>query len=210
MSWSPRCRHVYCASIGYLGLHRNLDLNVAIRTAIVSQGQAHFAVGGGVVYDSQEEDEYEETLHKGRTLFRLIEGDFMKSQFVWLNDDLVPVDQARVSVNDRGFLYGDGFFETLRAEAGTVFFLREHLARLAASAVVFRLPFPGDLPWKERLARLLAANGLEEGIARVKIQLTRGVASGLGLPVATPHPWLFGPSRMRRPLRRSTPPAGRR
>ena len=71
----PHVRHVYCGAIGYLGLHRNLDLNVAIRTAIVSKGQAHFAVGGGVVYDSQEEDEYEETLHKGRTLFRLIEGD---------------------------------------------------------------------------------------------------------------------------------------
>jgi para-aminobenzoate synthetase component I len=71
----PHVRHVYCGAIGYLGLHRNLDLNVAIRTAIISQGQGHFAVGGGVVYDSQEEDEYEETLHKGRTLFRLIEGD---------------------------------------------------------------------------------------------------------------------------------------
>ena len=53
-------------------------------------------------------------------------------EFVWLNEELIPLDQARVSVNDRGFLYGDGFFETLRAEAGTVFFLREHLARLAA------------------------------------------------------------------------------
>ncbi|MFZ5450053.1 MAG: aminodeoxychorismate synthase component I [Thermodesulfobacteriota bacterium] len=71
----PHVRHVYCGAIGYLGLHRNLDLNVAIRTAIVSKGQGHFAVGGGVVYDSVEEDEYEETLHKGRTLFRLIEGD---------------------------------------------------------------------------------------------------------------------------------------
>jgi para-aminobenzoate synthetase component 1 len=71
----PHVRHVYCGAIGYLGLHRNLDLNVAIRTAIISKGQAHFAVGGGVVYDSREEDEYEETLHKGRTLFRLIEGD---------------------------------------------------------------------------------------------------------------------------------------
>jgi para-aminobenzoate synthetase component 1 len=71
----PHVRHVYCGAIGYLGLHRNLDLNVAIRTAIVSQGQGHFAVGGGVVYDSVEADEYEETLHKGRTLFRLIEGD---------------------------------------------------------------------------------------------------------------------------------------
>jgi para-aminobenzoate synthetase component 1 len=71
----PHVRHVYCGAIGYLGLHRNLDLNVAIRTAIVSGGQAHFAVGGGVVYDSVEADEFEETLHKGRTLFKVIEGD---------------------------------------------------------------------------------------------------------------------------------------
>jgi len=69
----PHVRHVYCGAIGYLGLHRNLDLNVAIRTAIISRGQGHFAVGGGVVYDSREEDEYDETLHKGRTLFRVIE-----------------------------------------------------------------------------------------------------------------------------------------
>ena len=45
-------------------------------------------------------------------------------EFVWLNDALIPLDQARVSVNDRGFLYGDGLFETLRAEAGTIYFLR--------------------------------------------------------------------------------------
>ncbi|MBM4295961.1 MAG: aminodeoxychorismate synthase component I [Deltaproteobacteria bacterium] len=69
----PHVRHVYTGAIGYLGLHRNLDLNVAIRTAIISRGQAHFSVGGGVVYDSDEEDEYEETLHKGRTLFRVME-----------------------------------------------------------------------------------------------------------------------------------------
>jgi para-aminobenzoate synthetase component 1 len=48
---------------------------VAIRTAIIAGGKAHFALGGGVVYDSREQDEYEETLHKGRTLFRLIEQD---------------------------------------------------------------------------------------------------------------------------------------
>ena len=71
----PNVRHVYCGAIGYLGLHRNMDLNVAIRTAIITSGSAHFAVGGGIVYDSREEDEYEETLHKGRTLFKVIEGD---------------------------------------------------------------------------------------------------------------------------------------
>lgn len=70
----PHVRHVYTGAIGYLGLHRNLDLNVAIRTAIISRGLAHFSVGGGIVYDSDEEAEYEETLHKAGTLFGVIRG----------------------------------------------------------------------------------------------------------------------------------------
>jgi len=106
------------------------------------------------------------------------------TEFVWLNDDLVPVGRARVSVNDRGFQYGDGFFETVRAEGGKVYFLTEHLARLEASAAAFRLPFPRDLPWGARLSRLLAANGLDRSPARVKILLTRGAAGGLGLPAS--------------------------
>jgi branched-chain amino acid aminotransferase/para-aminobenzoate synthetase component 1 len=103
-------------------------------------------------------------------------------EFVWLNDNLIPRSQARVSVNDRGFLYGDGLFETLRAEAGRVLFLPEHLERLRASARAFRLPFPENTPWEERLAQLIEANGLSRGPARVKILLSRGVAAGLGLP----------------------------
>ena len=71
----PQVRHVYTGALGYLGLHRNMDLNVAIRTAIVANGWGHFSVGGGVVYDSDEQAEFEETLHKGHTLFRLLEGD---------------------------------------------------------------------------------------------------------------------------------------
>ena len=78
----PHVRHLYTGAIGYLGLHRNLDLNVAIRTAIVARGWGHFSVGGGVVYDSDEVAEYEETLHKGRTLFRLIEGELKARQEV--------------------------------------------------------------------------------------------------------------------------------
>jgi branched-chain amino acid aminotransferase/para-aminobenzoate synthetase component 1 len=103
-------------------------------------------------------------------------------EFVWLNDKLIPLAQALVPVNDRGFLYGDGLFETLRADDGRVHFLTEHLERLGASARAFRLPFPADIPWQERLERLLTANGLSRGPARVKILLTRGVAPGLGLP----------------------------
>jgi branched-chain amino acid aminotransferase/para-aminobenzoate synthetase component 1 len=85
-------------------------------------------------------------------------------------------------VNDRGFLYADGLFETLRAEAGSIWFLREHLARLAASARLFRLPFPQDVVWEPRLSELLAANGLEQRPARLKILLSRGEVPGLGLP----------------------------
>jgi branched-subunit amino acid aminotransferase/4-amino-4-deoxychorismate lyase len=108
-----------------------------------------------------------------------------KSEYVWLNEELVPLDQAVVSVNDRGFQYGDGFFETLRVEDGRLFFLPEHLARLRASAQTFGIPFPKKFSWERRLHRVLAANGLERGLARVKILLTRGEVPGLGLPQET-------------------------
>ena len=103
-------------------------------------------------------------------------------EFVWLNNELTPLDQARVSVNDRGFQYGDGLFETLRAQDGRLEFLEAHLIRLKASAQALRLPYPDDFPWEMRLTELLAANNLTQGPARVKLQLTRGVAPGLGLP----------------------------
>lgn len=105
-------------------------------------------------------------------------------EFVWLNDALIPLDQARVSVNDRGFQYGDGLFETIRGEAGVIYFLEEHLARLEASAGAFRLALPAGFPWEERLKSLLAANDLEQRPARVKILLSRGEVPGLGLPEA--------------------------
>ena len=65
----PRARHVYTGAIGYVGLHGNSDLNVAIRTALIHRGACSFSVGGGIVYDSRADEEYEETLHKGKTFF---------------------------------------------------------------------------------------------------------------------------------------------
>ncbi len=110
-------------------------------------------------------------------------------EYVWLNDELLPLAEARVSVQDRGFLYGDGFFETLRAEAGRPLFLTEHMERLKASAQEFRIAFPEGVPWEERLARVLAANGLKDGLAAVKILISRGTHPELGLP-AQPSPTL--------------------
>lgn len=73
----PNVRHVYTGSIGYLGFHGNMDTNIAIRTMIALQEGAYYrcflSVGGGIVYDSDPELEYEETLHKGRTFFELLQ-----------------------------------------------------------------------------------------------------------------------------------------
>ncbi len=64
----PTRRSVYTGSIGYLGFNGDLDLNIAIRTFLVKGGRAYFQVGGAVVYDSEPENEYQETLDKARAL----------------------------------------------------------------------------------------------------------------------------------------------
>jgi len=64
----PTRRSVYTGSIGYLGFDGNLDINIVIRTFIIKDGQAYFQVGGAVVYDSDPEAEYQETLDKARAL----------------------------------------------------------------------------------------------------------------------------------------------
>jgi len=64
----PTRRSVYTGSIGYLGFDGNLDLNIAIRTFIIKGERAYFQVGGAVVYDSDPEAEYQETLHKAKAL----------------------------------------------------------------------------------------------------------------------------------------------
>ncbi|MEE8353627.1 MAG: aminodeoxychorismate synthase component I [Dehalococcoidales bacterium] len=65
----PTRRGVYTGSIGYLGFDGNMDLNIAIRGFVVRNGRAYFQVGGAVVYDSDPESEYRETLDKARALF---------------------------------------------------------------------------------------------------------------------------------------------
>lgn len=69
----PHVRHAYTGAIGYIGFHNNMDLNVAIRTAICSENNIHFGSGGGIVYDSRPEDEYQETLHKAGSFFEVME-----------------------------------------------------------------------------------------------------------------------------------------
>ena len=62
----PVTRGPYTGSLGYLGFNRESQFNIAIRTAIVRDGQVHFQAGAGIVADSNPEMEYEETLAKAR------------------------------------------------------------------------------------------------------------------------------------------------
>ena len=65
----PTRRGLYTGSIGYIGFDGSCDLNIVIRTMIVKDGKIFFHVGGGVVYDSTPEGEYQETMDKGEALF---------------------------------------------------------------------------------------------------------------------------------------------
>ncbi|MGD0780166.1 MAG: aminodeoxychorismate synthase component I [Dehalococcoidales bacterium] len=68
----PTRRGVYTGSLGYLSFGGDMDLNIVIRTFIVKDGRAYFQVGGAIVYDSEPEAEYIETLDKGRALIRAL------------------------------------------------------------------------------------------------------------------------------------------
>jgi len=64
----PTRRSVYTGSLGYFSFNGNADINIVIRTFIIRGKKAYFQVGGAVVYDSDPEAEYQETLLKGKAL----------------------------------------------------------------------------------------------------------------------------------------------
>ncbi|MBA7687896.1 Aminodeoxychorismate synthase component 1 [subsurface metagenome] len=68
----PTRRSVYTGSLGYLSFGGDMDLNIVIRTILVKEGRVYFQVGGGIVYDSEPEEEYMETLDKARALIQAL------------------------------------------------------------------------------------------------------------------------------------------
>ncbi|WP_306056506.1 aminotransferase class IV [Natronococcus wangiae] len=94
-----------------------------------------------------------------------------------VDGELVPAGEATVSVDDRGFRYGDAAFETLRAYGGTMFEWEAHLERLERTCDALSLEHglsAADL--RERVRETLAANGLAD--AYVRLSITRGVQPG--------------------------------
>lgn len=127
---------------------------------------------------------------------------------VYLDGAFLEEETAAVSPFDRGFLYGDGLFETIKATEGRPWFLEAHLTRLRASCAFLNLPLdaaPGAQGEKCRavIEDLLAFNALGEVDAAVRMTVTRGRhdgsldLEGSGKPtlLVTARPYTRPPSR---------------
>ena len=68
----PVKRNVYAGAIGYIGWHGDADTAIAIRTAVIQDGRLHVQAGAGIVFDSDPQKEWDETMNKGRALFRAV------------------------------------------------------------------------------------------------------------------------------------------
>ena len=98
-----------------------------------------------------------------------------KSNIVYLNDKFLPIDEAKIPVLDRGFIFGDGVYEVIPVYTGRLFRLEHHLDRLGRSLEGIKLdnPLVND-EWQEILEELVKRNG--GGDQSVYLQITRGVA----------------------------------
>jgi len=94
---------------------------------------------------------------------------------IYLNNRLVKNHEAKISVFDHGFLYGDGIYETLRAYNGVVFMLDEHIRRLQSSAEKIRLSInksPEEI--RSAIYRTLRASNLKNAIIRITVSRGKG------------------------------------
>ncbi|MBC8230714.1 aminotransferase class IV [bacterium] len=114
------------------------------------------------------------------------------SQFVYLNDELITVEEAKISVLDHGFLYGNGLFETMRAYKNYhIFRLHQHLDRLFRSAEVIRLKIGYSLEIIEKaIVKTLAANGLANA-GYVRLTISQGTGAPGPDPTTCEKPTLL-------------------
>jgi len=94
---------------------------------------------------------------------------------VYLNGEFIPLEEARISVLDRGFIFGDGVYEVIPVYAGHLFRLQAHLNRLEQSLAKIQLINPlTRSQWQTYLESLVAHNG--GGDQSIYLQVTRGPA----------------------------------
>ena len=94
---------------------------------------------------------------------------------IYLNGSFIPIEDARISVLDRGFIFGDGVYEVIPVYSYMPFRLAEHLCRLQKSLDGIQLKNPHtNIEWKELLEQIIASNDGED--QSIYLHITRGVA----------------------------------
>ena len=112
----------------------------------------------------------------------------MKKSVCYLNGRFVDSERAAISATDRGFLFGEGLFETWKTYRGRPFALREHLARMARGAKLLGIPFDPGQDWEGRSLELARRNGMGDCGGAVRFTITAGpgkvslIPSTLGRP----------------------------
>jgi D-alanine transaminase len=97
------------------------------------------------------------------------------NEIVYLNGDFMPLENARIPVLDRGFIFGDGVYEVIPVYSRHPFRLPEHLARLQHSLDAIRLDPPlAEAEWTRLVHQIIERNAAED--QAVYLQVTRGVA----------------------------------
>lgn len=107
---------------------------------------------------------------------------------IWLNGTMMEEGEARIAITDRGFLLGDGLFETMRLEAGTLRRWDRHLARLKDAVLTLGIPLDTTLDIPAIAAELARRNGLDSALVRLTV--TRG-EGGRGIDVSASVPTLL-------------------
>jgi para-aminobenzoate synthetase component I len=180
----PHRRHIYTGSTGYISFHDTMDISIAIRTATIVNKKIIFSVGGGIVFDSDPFDEYDETMHKGRTLMEVFKGKekvLSSKNHVWINGSIEPIDLAKINVTDQGFLFGYGFFETIRVDKGKPQYLEEHISRFNQTWKHLFFKRVPDLTWQDIIYQVISSNELLEETGAVKIVALKGNSENASL-----------------------------
>ena len=99
----------------------------------------------------------------------------MSSQLVYLNGEYLPLNEAKVSVLDRGFIFGDGVYEVIPAYGGKALRFEHHMQRLQNSLDAIRISNPlSNEQWQKIIDKLISEKGAEDQY--VYMHITRGVA----------------------------------
>ena len=164
-------RGAYTGSLGYLNRDGSMDMNILIRSLEISGRELTLRAGAGIVADSIPERELEETRAKARGVLRARRCREHDALLCSSTASHPTIRCMRSPIEDRGFQYGDGVFETALLANGRVRFLDRHLRRLALGCERLGIAPPDAALLRSDVQRLSGSS--TRGV--LKIVVSRGI-----------------------------------